>query len=278
MPRPLRIDYPNALHHITLKAQRGETRFRCRACRSAVFYILEDAASRFETQLHAYSVMDTHLHLYATSPDARLPRTMQYVASAITRCINGHHNEDGHVFKGRYFNRTVESDAYRNHLLSYIHLNPTKAGLARQLGDPEWTSHAYFTGELSPPGWLHPGRLLDGFGGVDAYLSYLHDAETGIIEPPVGFEESVLLHPRCSDTYTATTHVAVEVDPSSLLAAFERRHGPVRRGGKRGMPQLLRDRAMAWMLRHGATQRQIAAEFGVGQPAVSRAIRRVRPR
>jgi hypothetical protein len=54
MSRPLRIEFPGALYHITARGDRRETIYAGDADREVFLEILRDVIDRFEWRCHAY--------------------------------------------------------------------------------------------------------------------------------------------------------------------------------------------------------------------------------
>jgi putative transposase len=63
MARPLRIEYPGALYHVTSRGDRQEPIFDDDRDRMAFLNVLGDVVSRFRWQCHAYCLMGNHYHL-----------------------------------------------------------------------------------------------------------------------------------------------------------------------------------------------------------------------
>ena len=57
MARPLRIEYPGALYHVTSRGDRQEPIFDDDRDRMAFLNVLGDVVSRFRWQCHAYCLM-----------------------------------------------------------------------------------------------------------------------------------------------------------------------------------------------------------------------------
>jgi REP-associated tyrosine transposase len=50
-------------------------------------------------------------------------------------------DRSGHLFQGRYKAFVVDADSYLLELAAYIHLNPVRAGMAKEAGTYRWSSH-----------------------------------------------------------------------------------------------------------------------------------------
>ncbi|MDD5309357.1 MAG: transposase [Deltaproteobacteria bacterium] len=187
MPRPPRIDYPGARHHVMSRgARHAPIFFDDRSC--ALFLsILGTLPSRFGLRIHAYALMPNHFHLLVESERGRLSHAMSYLLSQYARSVNRIHSWDGPLFRGRFHHRPVLADAHWLHLLAYIHLNPLRASLVTRLGDAIWTSHDAYAGRSVGPDWLSTDDHLDAFGGSKGYSEFVRQVRIGRIGAPVGF-------------------------------------------------------------------------------------------
>jgi putative transposase len=110
MARQPRIDLPGVAQHIV---QRGNNRLPCfldDSDRQAYRQLLGDALSRSGCQLHAYVLMDNHVHLLATPPEVgALSRMMQQLGRRYVGRFNHRHGRTGTLWEGRYKACLVES-------------------------------------------------------------------------------------------------------------------------------------------------------------------------
>jgi len=141
MARPLRIEFPNAVYHVT---SRGNAR-------DAIFFDEEDFANflnilcfvvkRYNWILYAYCLMSNHYHLLIETPDGNLSSGMRQLNGIYTQQFNRRHKRVGHVLQGRYKAILVDKDSYLLELCRYIVLNPVRAGIVRHAGQWKWSSY-----------------------------------------------------------------------------------------------------------------------------------------
>jgi putative transposase len=133
MPRPPRIDFADAVYHVT---SRGNGR--------ADIFWNDDDRQRFVGQLahhlrlsavvlYSYVLMDNHFHLVVRTPRANLSRFMQRLLTAHALYARYKHRRPGHLFQGRFKARLVEDEVYLLAVTRYIHLNPLKIAACRRL-------------------------------------------------------------------------------------------------------------------------------------------------
>ena len=88
--------------------------------------------------------MSNHFHLLLHAKDDTVGNIVKRIASSYVYYFNKKYGRDGHLFKERFRSEPCEDWSYFVTLLRYIHQNPIKAGLVRQVSDYEYTSwHEY---------------------------------------------------------------------------------------------------------------------------------------
>ncbi len=160
MSRPLRIDYPNAWHHVMNRARRGADLFVDKADYQQFIDLLKETADLFNINVAAFCLMPTHYHLMVQTPDANLSRCMRHLNGVYTQKYNVGHGCDGTLFRGRYKSILVDADNYVLQLVRYIHLNPLKAGLVRRLDQYVWSSHKGYLSKAKKWNWLYKDFVL----------------------------------------------------------------------------------------------------------------------
>ncbi|MDZ7696782.1 MAG: hypothetical protein U5R49_07635 [Deltaproteobacteria bacterium] len=68
--------------------------------------------------------------------------------------FNKRHKRSGHLFQNRYKSVVCEENAYLLELLRYIHLNPLRAGLVKDLQELDkypWAGHSAILGSRKNP-------------------------------------------------------------------------------------------------------------------------------
>jgi len=164
MARPLRITFPGAFYHITSRGNEQKVVFKSKRDREKFLEYLESATQRYDALIHAYCMMDNHVHLLLETPSANLPQIMRHINGAYTTYFNIKRKRSGHLFQGRYKAILVEVDEYAKELSRYIHLNPVRAGMVDKPEAYQWSSYPYYIGKKKAPEWLHRAFVLGYFG------------------------------------------------------------------------------------------------------------------
>lgn len=164
MARPLRIEFPGALYHVTSRGNARALIFTDDADRLRFLALLADVIQHDNWLCHAFCLMDNHYHLVLETPDGNLSKGMRQLNGIYTQQFNQSHQRVGHLFQGRYKAILVERDSYLLTLCRYVVLNPVRAGMVEDIEAYRWSSHRATVG-LSPcPEWLQTDWLLGQFG------------------------------------------------------------------------------------------------------------------
>ncbi|GAB4418444.1 MAG: hypothetical protein OHK0032_14430 [Thermodesulfovibrionales bacterium] len=141
MARPLRIEFPGAVYHITSRGNARQEIFLDDKDFAGFLDVLCFVVKRYNWILHAYCLMSSHYHLLIETPEGNLSRGMRQLNGIYTQQFNRRHNRVGHVLQGRYKAILVDKDNYLLELCRYIVLNPVRAGMARGPRGWQWSSY-----------------------------------------------------------------------------------------------------------------------------------------
>lgn len=145
MPRPARLDLPGVTQHVI---QRGNNRTACftgDADRRFYLRCLSDSVVRRGCEVHAYALMDNHVHLLVTpSVAGAIGAMMQDVGRRYVRVFNTLHGRTGTLWEARYRSSLIDSENYLLTCQRYIELNPVRAGLVPDPAAYPWSSHSHY--------------------------------------------------------------------------------------------------------------------------------------
>jgi len=162
MARPLRIEFPGAVYHVTARGDRREDIFVDDEDRRALLGVVAQALSRFDAEALAYCLMGNHYHFVLHTRQANLSKLMRHVNGVYTQTYNRSHHKVGHVFQGRFKAILVDRDSYLLEVCRYVDLNPVRARLVRKPGSWAWSSYRAHVGKAPVPEWLDT-RGLHGY-------------------------------------------------------------------------------------------------------------------
>jgi len=187
MSRPLRLEFPDALYHITSRGDRREPVYEDDIDRSDFLEIFASVIERFNWVCYAYCLMTNHYHLLVQTPDANLSKGMRQLNGIYTQNYNRRHRKTGHLFQGRYKSILVDKDNYLLELSRYIVLNPVKAGMVKRVNQWDWSSYRAMAGESATPRWLSGDYLLSQFSvqRKTAIRKYRQFVQEGLNNGPI---------------------------------------------------------------------------------------------
>jgi len=160
MSRLLRIEFPNALYHVTARGDRREDIFEDDEDRKLFLETLGEVIRQFNWVCYAWCLMDNHYHLLIQTPDGNLSKGMRQLNGVYTQASNRRHKRVGHLFQGRFKAILVDSDAYLLELSRYVVLNPVRARMTRKPDSWPWSSYRTSVGLELAPDWLAVDGLL----------------------------------------------------------------------------------------------------------------------
>ena len=154
MARPLRLDFPGAVWHLTSRGVSEQMIFLDDADRLLFLYLLGAAVRRFRWILHEFTLMGNHFHLIAEMTEANVSRGMKWLSQSYAQQFNRRHGRRGHLFQGRFCGRLISSDEYLLEVCRYTVLNPVRAGLVSAPEEWRWSSYRAKIGLEPAPEWL----------------------------------------------------------------------------------------------------------------------------
>jgi len=178
MARPLRIEFADALYHITSRGNEQRSIFRSNRDRETFLLLLGKAAIRFRWSITAWVLMSNHFHLVIQTMEPNLSRGMQWLNSTYANWFNRVHHRCGHLFQGRFKALLIDKEAYFAEVLRYVVLNPVRANICERPEQYRWSSYRATAGLEMAPDWLdidavHALFDLDHQPTPDAYREFV---------------------------------------------------------------------------------------------------------
>jgi len=177
MPRQKRLDIIGCLYHVI-----GRGIERCKYDRIEFLRRLSTALESTNTLCYSWVLMDNHYHLLLRPLSNNLSLVMRKLLSGYVGYFNTKHRRIGHLFQNRYKSILCQDDIYLKELIRYIHLNPVRAGIVKNLSELKkypWSGHSYILGERNNT-WQETEEVLCYFGykkreAKTRYLNFIRD-------------------------------------------------------------------------------------------------------
>ena len=218
MTRKPRIHVPGGFYHVILRGNDRQNIFFCSTDRMQFCELLEEGTRRFGHRIHAFCLMENHVHLLVQVGDVPLSRIMQNISFRYTASVNARHRRSGHLFQGRYKAILEDADTYLLELVKYIHLNPVRSGLVRDPSDYRWSSHLEYLGARRCS-WLTTDWVLSMFAATASrartgYKRFVSTCEN--LEVRTGFQDGSIQDTRVLGGDAFLRHVMRTVDSDAV--------------------------------------------------------------
>lgn len=153
MARLPRLTLPGQPHHIIQRGLNGQAIVTSDADRERLLAELRESAALHRLAIHAYVLMDNHLHLLATPESGEgLSRAMQSLGRRYVAAFNQRHGRSGTLWDGRFRAAPLEAEAHLLACMRFIELNPVRTGgWMGEVGDYRWSSAAHHLGRYRDP-------------------------------------------------------------------------------------------------------------------------------
>jgi putative transposase len=182
MPRQPRLDAPGTLHHVIGRGIEGSKIFRNRGDREDFLGRLAKLCEDKAWSVCAWALLDTHFHILVRSGNQSLSHCMRRLLTGYVVNFNRRHKRYGHLFQNRYKSILCEEDPYLLELTRYIHLNPLRAGIVKNLKELRfyaWSGHSALMGKQKRK-WQDVGTVLAYFGrrkkrAIAGYENYVRE-------------------------------------------------------------------------------------------------------
>lgn len=185
MPRGPRLDASGALHHVMVRGIEGRPIFLTDADRKDLVDRIAAVVSATGCQILAWALLPNHFHLLVRTGPRPLSTFMRRVLTGYAGSFNRRHRRRGHLFQNRYKSILVEEEPYLLELVRYLHLNPLRAGIVKNLPELDafpWAGHSALLGRFARP-WQAIREVLAQFGrGAGARRRYRSFVADGVAQ------------------------------------------------------------------------------------------------
>ena len=186
MPRKARLDAPGTLHHVMMRGTEGRSIFREDKDHQNFLSRLAQISEDTEARILAWTSMSNHVHLLMFSGSQGISKFMRRLLTGYAVWYNRKYHRTGHLFENRYKSIVCEEEAYLLELVRYIHLNPLRAGIVKNMEELDrypWSGHGVLIGS-SRNDWQERDYVLRQFSETKgkAVRAYRRFMEEGIAQ------------------------------------------------------------------------------------------------
>lgn len=254
MARRARIGSRYNLYHVVLKGINRQIIFEERQDYLSFLRVLEEYIEEGRFRLHAYCLMDNHVHMLIEPIMESLGNIMRRIEVKYARWYNSKYDREGYLFQNRYMCEPIEDAGYLINVFRYIHQNPTKAGLEKEVGEYPWSSFGCYAGI---GGIACTEMFLGHFGKVNNCISFLKQVQD---------EKDEFLD--CRSTSRMLDEEAIE--------RWKQVSGLENPQALQKMDIHTRDRELYRMVKNKIPIRQISRITGISRTSISRIVERMK--
>jgi putative transposase len=119
--------------------------------------------------VYAYCLMPNHFHFFIrVNNKINFERGIKNMFISYTKSINSVYKRVGGLFQGRYKVKEVNSESYFTRIIIYIHQNPKKAGLVKNLENYPYSSFGTYLSDK--PTSINKKEVLDWFKNLNGFI------------------------------------------------------------------------------------------------------------
>lgn len=166
MAREPRLDWPGAIHHVTIRGVNRGLIFKDDYDRSSFLDRCERIFIQTKMRCFSWALIPNHAHLNVITGTLSVSKVMQRILTGHAIQYNSRHDRSGHLLQARFGSSLVDDTTYLNRVIRYTNLNPIKHGLVENLDELKtfrWSSYMTLMG-LREPKLVPVPSVLERFG------------------------------------------------------------------------------------------------------------------
>ena len=158
MPRQVRQPSATGIYHVMLRGINRQVIFEDDEDYTQFLRVLHALLERYDEYgfplpprctIYAYCMMSNHVHLLIREREEAIGESIKRIGVAYARYYNKKYERSGHLFQDRFRSEPVNTIEYFMTLMRYIHQNPVKAGIVKEVKNYPWSSWSEYEGRHS---------------------------------------------------------------------------------------------------------------------------------
>ena len=141
MPRLAREKSETGIYHIMLRGIDKRDIFMSKWDYGKFLEYIKKAKDKSDFQVFGYCLMTNHVHMLLKTEMDDIGDIIKRIAVGYAQYHNIRNGRTGHLFQNRFRSEVVDTEAYFLTVLRYIHQNPVKAGIAKDVKVYKWSSY-----------------------------------------------------------------------------------------------------------------------------------------
>lgn len=145
MPRRARKSSSTGIYHVVMRGINKQRIFEDDEDNQKYLDTIKKCKETSGYEVYAYCLMSNHIHLLMKEGKEDLGVAFGRIGASYVYWYNWKYSRRGHLFQDRYKSEAVETDRYFLVAMRYIHQNPLKAGIVKEIHDYPWSSYGEYT-------------------------------------------------------------------------------------------------------------------------------------
>ncbi len=148
MPRRPREKSSTGIYHVMLRGINKQRIFEDKEDYEKMLQTLKEYKEKCGYEVYGFCLMSNHIHILMKEGEEELGKVFRRIGASYVYWYNWKYKRSGSLFQGRYRSEPVENDSYFLTVLRYIHQNPLKARIEKEITKYPWSSYnEYLEGE-----------------------------------------------------------------------------------------------------------------------------------
>ena len=165
----------SGVYHIVLRGINKQTIFYDDEDREVFLNRMKLAKKETPCEIYAFCLMSNHIHMLVREKQTTIGKVYMKLLSSYVYWYNRKYERIGNLFQDRYKSEPIEADSHLLCCLRYIHQNPVKAGMVKEVGDYAWSSHElYMNGKES---FVDTELLTGMLNDIEGYADFVKKEE-----------------------------------------------------------------------------------------------------
>lgn len=141
MPRDAREKSQTGIYHVMMRGIDKRDIFLADDDYEKFLFYIKKVEGKSSISLLAYCLMQNHVHLLIKEGKEEIGDSIRRITVGYAQYHNRNHVRTGHLFQNRYKSEPVDDDRYLLVVLRYIHQNPLRAGIVKNISNYKWSSY-----------------------------------------------------------------------------------------------------------------------------------------
>ncbi|WP_077369367.1 transposase [Anaerosalibacter sp. Marseille-P3206] len=177
MPRCAREKSGSGIYHIIMRGINKQNIFEDNEDKMRFLDTLDRYKTVCNYQIYAYCLMNNHIHLLLKEDTESISYAIKRISGSYVHWYNNKYERCGHLFQERFKSEPVDTEDYFLIALRYIHQNPVKAKISKDLTDYYWSSYGEYVGRPKIVDVDFPLELFstDRKNAIDLFIKYMKE-------------------------------------------------------------------------------------------------------